>query len=269
MNSEPLDPIPLSALQHWAYCPRQCALIHVEQVFEENIFTQRGQALHKRVDDPGFELRNGLRIERALPLFCDRLGLVGKADVVEFLPDGTPVDIVLNPLGVPSRMNVGQILEVHLGWAGLLLGKQLDDLIAEKKMAPEDVRRSNHAMAREVGQPLMRGLLAYAHGDADGAVAALMPARALAQRLVRKLCTHCHGAGCAECAHTGYSGRTGVFELLVTTDAIRAQIHAQASEADIRAAAMADGMALMREDGERLIAAGITSREEVLRVTRD
>src|SRR5262249_2135208 len=43
-----------------------------------------------------------------------------------YLPDGTPVDLVLNPLGVPSRMNVGQILEVHLGWAGYLLGKQLN-----------------------------------------------------------------------------------------------------------------------------------------------
>ncbi len=93
MASEPLDPIPVSALQHWAYCPRQCSLIHVEQVFEENLFTRRGQALHKRVDDPGFELRDGLRIERALPLFCDRLGLIGKADVVEFLPDGTPYPV--------------------------------------------------------------------------------------------------------------------------------------------------------------------------------
>ena len=42
MTGEPLDPIALSALQHWYYCPRQCALIHVEQVFEENLFTQRG-----------------------------------------------------------------------------------------------------------------------------------------------------------------------------------------------------------------------------------
>jgi CRISPR-associated exonuclease Cas4 len=93
MAAEPLDPIPLSALQHWAYCPRQCALIHVEQVFEDNLFTQRGQALHKRVDDPGFEVRDGLRVQRALPLFCDRLGLVGKADVVEFLSDGTPYPV--------------------------------------------------------------------------------------------------------------------------------------------------------------------------------
>ena len=91
----------------------------------------------------------------------------------------------------------------------------------------------------------------------------------LAQRLVRKICTHCAGKGCDACGQTGYAGRTGVFELLVTTDAIRAQIHNQASEADIRAAALANGMELMRDDGERLIAAGITSREEVVRVTRD
>jgi len=91
----------------------------------------------------------------------------------------------------------------------------------------------------------------------------------LAQRLLRKLCTACHGAGCHACGQTGYLGRTGVFELLVTNDAIRAQIHHQASEADIRAAAIAGGMTLMREDGERLVQNGITSREELVRVTRD
>ena len=91
----------------------------------------------------------------------------------------------------------------------------------------------------------------------------------LAQRLVRKLCLSCHGAGCASCGQTGYAGRSGVFELLVTDDAIRAQIHGRAAEADIRAAALAGGMTLMREDGERLVACGLTSREELLRVTRD
>src|SRR5690606_32303638 len=54
-----------------------------------------------------------------------------------YLPDGTPVDIVLNPLGVPSRMNVGQILECHLGWAGFLLGKQVNEMIERKKAANE------------------------------------------------------------------------------------------------------------------------------------
>jgi len=92
---------------------------------------------------------------------------------------------------------------------------------------------------------------------------------ALAQRLVRKLCTACHGAGCEACGHTGYAGRTGVFELLTVDDAIRGLIHRESGEAEIRAAAQATGMQLMREDAERLIAAGITSREEVLRVTRD
>jgi general secretion pathway protein E len=113
----------------------------------------------------------------------------------------------------------------------------------------------------------------------------------LAQRLVRKLCPHCKSAtdsaviasaarqsmpsvefnpvGCDKCGHTGYSGRSGVFELLVTDDAIRAQIHSRASEADIRSAARAAGMVLMREDGERLVRTGVTSREELLRVTRD
>ena len=91
----------------------------------------------------------------------------------------------------------------------------------------------------------------------------------LAQRLVRKLCPQCHGANCPACNQTGYQGRTGIFELLVTNDAIQAQIHNRASEADIRAAARSAGMALMREDGERLVQAGITSREELLRVTRD
>lgn len=87
------DPIPLSALQHWCYCPRQCALIHVEQVFAENLHTLRGQAVHHQVDQPGVETRAGLRVERALPVWSDRLGLIGKADAVEFEADGTPYPV--------------------------------------------------------------------------------------------------------------------------------------------------------------------------------
>lgn len=91
----------------------------------------------------------------------------------------------------------------------------------------------------------------------------------LAQRLVRKRCPHCQGQGCAECGHSGYQGRTGVFELLVVDDRLRELIHQQAAEADLRANALAGGMVLMRDDGERLVQAGITTREELLRVTRD
>ena len=83
------DLVPISALQHWAYCPRQCGLIHLEQAFEENIHTARGQAVHHLGDTPGDETKAGVRTERALPLWSERLGLIGKADVVEFRPDGT------------------------------------------------------------------------------------------------------------------------------------------------------------------------------------
>lgn len=88
MTNEVTEPIPISALQHWCYCPRQCALIHQEQAFAENIHTLRGQSVHTRADTPGLEVRPGLRIERALPIWSDRLGLIGKADVVEFTSDG-------------------------------------------------------------------------------------------------------------------------------------------------------------------------------------
>ena len=84
-----VESIPLSALQHWCYCPRQCMLIHAEQAFAENVHTLRGQAVHARVDAPGVETRAGVRAARAVPLWCDRLGLIGKADVVEFAGDGT------------------------------------------------------------------------------------------------------------------------------------------------------------------------------------
>jgi CRISPR-associated exonuclease Cas4 len=87
------DPVPLSALQHWAYCPRQCGLIHLEQAFDDNVHTMRGQAVHAAVDQPGFEVRRGLRVERALPVFSDRLRLIGKADTVEFEADGTPYPV--------------------------------------------------------------------------------------------------------------------------------------------------------------------------------
>jgi CRISPR-associated exonuclease Cas4 len=74
----------ISALEHYSYCPRQCALIHLEQTFDENLYTLRGRQAHERVDLPEGETAEGIRVERALPLWSDRLGLVGRADAVEF-----------------------------------------------------------------------------------------------------------------------------------------------------------------------------------------
>lgn len=88
MGMEADDPIMLSALQHWSYCPRQCALIHLEQAFDENVHTMRGNAAHERVDTAGYETFEGTKSERALPVWSERLCLTGKCDVVEFHPDG-------------------------------------------------------------------------------------------------------------------------------------------------------------------------------------
>ncbi|WP_338824871.1 hypothetical protein MHOCP_04340 [Moorella humiferrea] len=78
------DIVMVSALEHYAYCPRQCALIHVEQTFTENMYTLKGRFVHNLVDVEGMEMEGGVRIERALPIWSLRLGLIGKADVVEF-----------------------------------------------------------------------------------------------------------------------------------------------------------------------------------------
>ncbi|GAC1422551.1 MAG: type II secretion system ATPase GspE [Burkholderiaceae bacterium] len=99
----------------------------------------------------------------------------------------------------------------------------------------------------------------------------------VAQRLVRKLCQSCrrydgqywHAVGCEKCGQTGYHGRVGVYELLQTTEEIRAQIHNRASEAEIRVVAQHDGMQTMREDGERWLDTGVTTQAELLRVTKE
>jgi len=85
------DLVPLSALQHYLFCPRQCALIHVEQLWVESGLTAEGRLLHERVDAGGAERRRDMKRVFALPIRCLRLGLVGKADVVEFhrQPDDT------------------------------------------------------------------------------------------------------------------------------------------------------------------------------------
>jgi CRISPR-associated exonuclease Cas4 len=76
--------VPLSALQHYLYCPRQCALIHVERLWAENRHTAEGRLLHDRADTPRMEIRHGIRTITAMPLSSAQLGLVGVADVVEF-----------------------------------------------------------------------------------------------------------------------------------------------------------------------------------------
>lgn len=76
--------IPISALQHWLYCPRQCALIHLEQAWAENQFTAEGRVMHEKAHEGADETKAGVRITRGMPVVSQKLGLTGQCDVVEF-----------------------------------------------------------------------------------------------------------------------------------------------------------------------------------------
>lgn len=78
----------ISAIEHYSYCPRQCALIHVEQSYAENLYTTRGNLVHERVDSGVDSTAQGVRSKRDLPVWSDRLLLRGKADLVEFSATG-------------------------------------------------------------------------------------------------------------------------------------------------------------------------------------
>lgn len=82
------DPIPISALEHHVYCPRQCALIHVDGVWRDNAHTVRGSVGHRRVDSGEHRTERGRVVLRGIPLWSESLGLTGRADAVEVLGDG-------------------------------------------------------------------------------------------------------------------------------------------------------------------------------------
>lgn len=82
-----MESVPLSALQHWLFCPRQCALIHVERLWEENRLTAEGRVMHERADAGVPESREGIRLLRAVHVASDKLGVHGVADVVEMRGD--------------------------------------------------------------------------------------------------------------------------------------------------------------------------------------
>jgi CRISPR-associated exonuclease Cas4 len=84
MNDSDSELLMLSGLQHYLFCPRQWALIHIEQLWTENLYTAEGRLMHEQVHSAKAEQRGNIRICRTLPLVSHKLGLVGQADVVEF-----------------------------------------------------------------------------------------------------------------------------------------------------------------------------------------
>jgi len=96
------DYIQLSALQHYVFCPRQCGLIHVEDVWTDNVFTVRGEILHEKVDTDTYETRGIIKTVRALRIHSTRLGIVGQCDVVEFRKS-TYADVSLDVMPVEFK----------------------------------------------------------------------------------------------------------------------------------------------------------------------
>jgi CRISPR-associated exonuclease Cas4 len=105
------DFLPISALQHYLYCPRQCALIHIERQWAENRQTAEGRVLHERVDQAQGERRHGVRTVTALPLAHAGLGIAGVADVVEFhrVADGEQAYPVEYKLGRPKAHRADEV----------------------------------------------------------------------------------------------------------------------------------------------------------------
>ena len=87
------DYLLLSGLQHFCFCPRQCAFIHLEQLWSENFLTASGRILHEKVHSGLVESRQCMRIERDLKIASSVLGITGKTDAVEFYSDGTVIPI--------------------------------------------------------------------------------------------------------------------------------------------------------------------------------
>lgn len=85
--------VPISAIEHHAYCPRQCALIHVDGVWADNRHTVRGARGHRRADSGEQRVERGRLVLRSMPLWSERLGLTGRADAVEVAPDGSVAPI--------------------------------------------------------------------------------------------------------------------------------------------------------------------------------
>lgn len=139
--------IAISALQHWLYCPRQSALIHLEQAWAENKFTAEGRVMHENAHDGPDETRRDIRITRGMPVASLELGLVGQCDVVEFHAAGTVLPVEYKR-GKPKSHRAD---EVQLCAQAMCLEEMLGIAIATGSLFyGEKRRRSDVALDNEL-----------------------------------------------------------------------------------------------------------------------
>ena len=118
MNAEPV--VPISAIEHFAYCPRQCALIHCDGVWSDNPHTVRGTRAHRRVDSGRHRSERGRQVLRSIPLWSERLGLSGRADAVE-VEDGA-----FHPVEYKAGVRHGVAADLQLCAQALCLEEMFD-----------------------------------------------------------------------------------------------------------------------------------------------
>lgn len=165
MNYSEDDLIQLSSLQHFVFCERQCALIHIEQLWSENLFTAEGRVMHDKVDTANREVRGKVRIDYGVPLRSLRLGLIGKADVVEFhrKDDGTWLPFPVEYKRGKSKMDncdrvqlcaqaicLTEMLNVEIREGALFYGqtRRREDVVVDKslRMETEEAARKVHEL---------------------------------------------------------------------------------------------------------------------------
>lgn len=156
------DLLPISAVQHYVYCPRQCALIHLERAWADNRFTAEGNVLHARVDEPGHERRRGVRTVTAMPIRSLGLGLAGIADLVELHEaDGrlrpVPIDV---KRGKPKSHRAD---EVQLCAQGLALEEMFGVAVPEGALFYAQTRRRTPVRFDEPLRALTRQAAAGVH----------------------------------------------------------------------------------------------------------
>ncbi len=163
------DLIQLSSLQHFMFCERQCALIHIEQLWTENLFTAEGRIMHDKADSNEYESRGNVRIDYSVPLRSLRLGLIGKADVVEFHKQGEewipfPVEY---KRGKPKMNNCDKVqlcaqaicleemLNVEIREGALFYGqtRRREDVVFDEKL-----RRETEEAAKKVHELIESGI---------------------------------------------------------------------------------------------------------------
>lgn len=184
MPSFDLQPVMISAVEHFSYCPRQCGLIHVESIYDENLLTLRGNRLHERVDQKTDRNERGRLVLRGLPIWSDEHGLIGRADAVEIDEEGD-----LCPIEYKSGKNTGHRHALYQACAQALC---LEEMFArpvtkaavyyvasrEKEFHEIDefVRARTLAIVREIREMLAEGELPAPAADRRCAKCSLLDA---------------------------------------------------------------------------------------------